>query len=166
MMDSRRFRGSFQHDFCQCGRQQMFVSRNSPGQSWIRFGFLLIAVYLSRLKRCCERGVGAAKAQKIYLLKALKTLLPVIYGRYSGEVKPKLLVSFTCVSGQWSVSSCSVLDWWCYIHSYSFKTLIVVYSIFRFCNFTLLYYNVCYDFSDELCKYYFYGIGCSCCWLC
>jgi len=46
------------------------------------------------------RRLGAAKAQKIYLLKALKTLLPVIDGRYSGEVKTKLLVSFTCVSRQ------------------------------------------------------------------
>ena len=144
---------------------EMFVSRNSPVAELNLFCsdpglFKLRRIWLLR------GGWGAAKAQKIYLLKALKTLLPVIDGRYSWEVKPKLLVSFTCVSGQWSVSSCSVLDWWCYIHSYSFKTLIVVYSIFRFCNFTLLYYNVCYDFSDELCKYYFYGIGCSCCWLC
>ena len=35
---------------------EMFVSRNSPVQSWIRFGFLLIAVYLRRLYVASEGG--------------------------------------------------------------------------------------------------------------
>ena len=35
--------------FASAAGNKMFVSRNSPVQSWIRFGFLLIVVYLSRL---------------------------------------------------------------------------------------------------------------------
>ena len=83
MMDSRRFRGSFQHDFCQCGRQQMFVSRNSPGQSWIRFGFLLIAVYLRRLYVASEGGRDWTER----LLSQIKTLLPELFCKCSTALK-------------------------------------------------------------------------------
>ena len=74
MMDSRRFQGSFEHDFCSYSRQRNWSFQKFACAELNLVSFLLIMVYLKREE--FEVDGGAATALKISLLKALETLLP------------------------------------------------------------------------------------------
>ena len=56
MMDSRRFWGSFEHDFCSCGRQRNGCFQKFACAELNLFWFLLIVVYLSREEFDCQGG--------------------------------------------------------------------------------------------------------------
>ena len=82
MMDFRRFRGSFEHDFCSCGRQRNGCFQKFACAELILFWFLLIMVYLSR-EEFDWRGGDCTER----LLSQIKTLLPELFCKCSTALK-------------------------------------------------------------------------------
>ena len=56
MMDSRIFRGSFEHNFCSCGRQRNGSFQKFACAELNLVWFLLIVIYLNREELDCKRG--------------------------------------------------------------------------------------------------------------
>ena len=82
MMDSRRFRGSFEHDFCSCGRQRNGCFQKFACAELNLFWFLLIVVYLNREEFDCRGGDWTKR-----FLSQIKTLLFELFCKWSTILK-------------------------------------------------------------------------------
>ena len=105
MMDSRRFQGSFEHDFGSCGRQQnvcfqKFACTELNSFFWISFDCCLFKQIV-----CCQ-WVGGDWTERFF--SQIETLLQ---GNTIGNANTELLVLTGWAAWQFAASRHDVLDW-------------------------------------------------------